>query len=948
MPLKNIILTGSIGSIPTQSYGQKMYISSTEQQSFPIERITGSSGGTFQNFNSSVGLHTGTELFINVTQSYSESIDTIAGIRTFIHDTQEEFINGEFSGSNLMVADQRLIDEDCVEFLNVNTTLINYKTYFYYSSASLYNETPIANFLNNNTSPNDGEMYLYWQKGQVRSIIPPSNNANKILYIKIARKDTQGNDNTLSLQELTNLRLKFSDVSPVTNYPIATITERPTYYLYTLSSIVNVTSSADNNVLNHAFSASIASTITLTAGESKGLTLSSGYIWTESIDASNYFNPSTGIYLFQDTPNHKIIFTASALFTFDVLEGIEPIGVLTLRSPNGSTFSNSNGDVSGAPFTVTVQGTASYVENNYIYTEIQNLQGPTTNVSNIRWSFTQSLNPNTDPSTLTILEPYLLHNFKNTDCDVTMNNVSEQEVSGFYRRVNYNSGITIPTNQQQIISQDAEFADVKDYNYSARAHILPRYNGVRTVQKNENVWSKEDVSFGKTPSVQSLGTYFAYFDWMGGTTPELTGKAAAHILYLIDVDGNILSPSLSSSYYYNLIDNFESGKKANIIMNAISGNPQTIGNIPIIRAGTIPMPIIASQTGSLSNPINIQSTMSFGTSNNNIPDYTSIFGKLTAQTIQIVSANNWEVLEITNIFNSSPNITPDTINKLTINTTSNLTKIALQVTLNNIQLIEVNVNNNKQINCIFLLQYSINGNDWNNIDNQLVQPIYLNYPSTITYTSPFFTPIAGNQYRIIVPNLSSYYDIIIPSSQVKIIQQPTRNKEVYSGSLHGGYFTSSLQSPNVLTGSFSMSMYYNPSNPLTQQNDTDQFSSSGYYPFLPFAIQPGDQIRFEGDENQVYGIISAKPITAQLIGSPLVIQINSMSILLDGNVTAGTNLNSFLIRRFNPNPSFITIDSDLSTYQGGGGFILPQFTTNEIQESFDKNVVSLKERGLIT
>jgi hypothetical protein len=157
-----------------------------------------------------------------------------------------------------MVADQRLIDEDCVEFLNVNTTLVNYKTYFYYSSASLYNETPISNFLNNNTSPNDGEMYLYWQKGQALLTIPPSSTPNKILYIKIARKDVQGNDNTLSLQELTNLRLKFSDVSPVTDYPIATITERPSYYLYTLSSIVNVTSSADNNVLNHAFSASAA------------------------------------------------------------------------------------------------------------------------------------------------------------------------------------------------------------------------------------------------------------------------------------------------------------------------------------------------------------------------------------------------------------------------------------------------------------------------------------------------------------------------------------------------------------------------------------------------------------------------------------------------------------------------------------------------------------------
>jgi hypothetical protein len=194
-----------------------------------------------------------------------------------------------------------------------------------------------------------------------------------------------------------------------------------------------------------------------------------------------------------------------------------------------------------------------------------------------------------------------------------MNNVSEQEISGFYRRVNYNSGATIPTNQQQIISQSAEFADVKDYNYSARAHILPRYNGVRTVQKNENVYTEGeysidgkttvDVSFGKTPSVQSLGTYFAYFDYMEESNPELIDKATAHILYLIDIDGNVLTPSLSSSYYYNLIDNFESGKKANVILNATSGNPQTIGNIPIIRAGAIPMPIIASQTGSLSNPI---------------------------------------------------------------------------------------------------------------------------------------------------------------------------------------------------------------------------------------------------------------------------------------------------------------------------------------------------------
>ena len=46
-----------------------------------------------------------------------------------------------------------------------------------------------------------------------------------VKYVKIARKDAQGNDNTLSLQELTNLRFAFSDVSGIINYEILNISE---------------------------------------------------------------------------------------------------------------------------------------------------------------------------------------------------------------------------------------------------------------------------------------------------------------------------------------------------------------------------------------------------------------------------------------------------------------------------------------------------------------------------------------------------------------------------------------------------------------------------------------------------------------------------------------------------------------------------------------------------
>jgi len=940
MPLKNIILTGSIGSIPTQSYGQKMYISSTEQQSFPIERITGSSGGTFQNFNSSIGLHTGTELFINVTQSYSESIDTIAGIRTFLHDTQEEFINGEFSGSNLIVANQRLIDEDCVEFLSVNTALVNYKIYFYYSSASLYNETPIANFLNNNTSPNDGEIYLYWNK-----TIPAPFDLNPIIlgirYIKIANRDSQGNDNTLSLQELTSLRLKFSDVSTVSTYPIYSITPRSTYHLYSILPQINVTSSADNNVLNHAFSASAAT--------DSSVYVASGGIYyinsfTENTDILNYFNPTTGIYTYGDTPNHTIHYTSSIFIT---PSGPSQPMAFYLKGDSGSSFDISSSMTISVGTTFTLKGTASFFETQNLQLVVgpkgETEDHPPYSFSQVQWSFTQSLSPYSI-TTQTILEPYLLHNFRNTDCDVTMNNVSEQEVSGFYRRVNYNSGATIPTNQQQIISQSAEFADVKDYNYSARAHILPRYNGVRTVQLNENVYTEGeyviddettvDVGFGKTPSVQSLETYFVYFDYLGGTNPELIGKAAAHILYLIDIDGNILTPSLSSSYYYNLIDNFESNKKANVILNATSGNPLTIGDIPIIRAGTIPMPIIASQTGSLPYQINIQPTMSFGTSGSAIPNYNSMF---TASVQQTVSANTFP--QITLGGTTYANNTTRSGNEITIGTTSNLLYIALQISFPN-GILPTNLNSSYYpFNSFIKFQESTDGGATFNIIYEA--PFTMTGPTNLIkpiITSQPFRPINGYKYRAAMYNPTAQSNLIFDFVQLQVIQNPqTTIQEVRSGS-GGGYFTSSLQSANVLTGSYSMSLMYNPSNPLTQQNNTPQFSSSGYYPFLPFAIQPGDQIRFEGDENQVYGIISATPQFHNV----------SMSILLDGNVAAGTNLNSFLIRRFQPNPNFITIDSNLSTYTGGGGFILPKFITNEMQENFDKNVVSLKEKGLIT
>ena len=81
-----------------------------------------------------------------------------------------------------------------------------------------------------------------------------------------------------------------------------------------------------------------------------------------------------------------------------------------------------------------------------------------------------------------------------------------------------------------------------------------------------------------------------------------------------------------------------------------------------------------------------------------------------------------------------------------------------------------------------------------------------------------------------------------------------------------------------------------------------------------------------------------------------------MQMTLDRNVESGTNVTSFLIKRYEPNPMWVTIDSNLEGYENGlggfilyygGGFILPQHANNALMNNFNKNIELLKTNGLI-
>jgi hypothetical protein len=118
--------------------------------------VTGSNAGSFPNLNgqtSSVLLPSNYNF--SVTQRWSGTNIGTSGSVPFTQSSQIEFYNGELSGSRLLVTDGDLNGGN--PFLNPSTLALFY-------TASVYSTSliPADNFLNQNTSPNQGEIYLLY------------------------------------------------------------------------------------------------------------------------------------------------------------------------------------------------------------------------------------------------------------------------------------------------------------------------------------------------------------------------------------------------------------------------------------------------------------------------------------------------------------------------------------------------------------------------------------------------------------------------------------------------------------------------------------------------------------------------------------------------------------------------------------------------------------------
>ena len=975
MALKDITITGSIGSYPTLSYGQKTYISSTDEQSFPIEQFTGSSGGATPNFN---GQYSTTDLFVNVTQSWNGSIDTQVGIVDFTHNTQEEFINGEYSGSGIEVTHQRLIGEDCIQLLNVSTVPVNYKPYFYVASTTasitidpIY-ETIQNNFLNANTSPNLGEVYLLSIKYPKISLGgSKQTNIRKVIRIKVNKFDEQGNDNTLSLQGLNSLRILFSDLGAI-DFPVLSITEYSTYYLYSTDTTLpgnNTVKSVDNNVLDYSFSASLSS---ISVAPNSGW---SGSGLVSSIDNRSYFNPSIYTYTYGDTPNIPIQFTGSINLASSM------IGAIVLR--NTLTNDVIAGSVNAFSPGIYVFSSSFYpIENNtyglYIFSDFSTPS--TVTISDIQWKFTQSIAPSSS-SNITVLEPYLTENFEYSDCNVLFNNATNLEYDPNFYKVNYDTGLLIPTNQQEILDGIAEFAPVKPYNYSLNAQILPRYIGTRYSSDGVNNPSttnvKFELSFDKinygtftnenSAPVRSLKTALAYIDWWGGWPPEKMNASGAHIKYIIDENGETVTPNVTNYSLYTNQGTFVSNETVDVA--SINQTTPTNSTRNIFRGATRIEPILYNQirhyedgpmtfTGSIRftdrNPLSVDTVKDYTLTLK--PDFYYLIPNNPEPNSginnNVIVAKGADIAGETGSLNNRYTVTQNVIDehvdliltanmKITSLAGSNFQKASIGgAFLTNTGMLENSVTymsiTRGQEYKDFIFTYTVPKEE-----------LYVGQTFSIGLNVQGMIPGATSiSYQIVdsPPVTSVYYE---SNSSFNISTNPLPTPPIIVSGSSNLFYTSSFPSSGsyLFVTNSAIINYYDSENIYQEDISGSLFNKIS----LPLSFKVGDEFRFSGNEDRVYMVNEVQGNAYfQYNPSNPAVSASAIQIKLDKQISGSyIDVNQFLVRRYIDDASMILLD-DFQPEGSNGPYILkPEFVSPQLNSNIDTYIKNLTEKGLL-
>jgi hypothetical protein len=925
-----------------------------------IENFSGGTGGTFEMFNgvdtSPYGPNgTGPENIFDITQSWNEGVITPLGIANTTHNAQDEFYDGEFSGSVLTVTTQSLFAPYPPVFESIPYRLVQY-----YSTSSVEEDIFETNFLDSNTAPSNGEILFFHEK--IPNVTPP---LFETKYLKIAKDDCNGVDQSYPLGQATLLKIFLPSANSYVPYVVSNITEYSTYYFYEANETEFFTGSIwPNQILDYSTTSSITTLRTLPVVNSQ--IIDSWEI--ESGDAPDYFNLLSGIYTLGNTPNIELNISAS-VETFGYLPtgSLGKISLILLRNNSETALDAQTYNLQGSDTTF-LSASVYPIQQDQIYIKITkgSFSAGTLELHDAQLSITQSVPPVSSPCNPVIVEPYLvLPNYYNSDYNPLLNNVELERLSTFYQDVDYSTGITTPTNFDLLISGSALKAAVQDSNYTAHRHIIPRYNGSKSTSQHLNYWTPGDIgTYGKLPTIESLKTMVAYCDDIGGWPPERENASGAFVKYLIKSDGAVIIPNTSPNSLTENKGTFETGE--NVLVHFQGTGNQASPFRKVIRGGTRIEPILYTQYGQAPN-VTWNTTMSF--TNITVPttlasaNYQAHFNTLTPSAF-INADGTTQYINFTNaIFGGSYlNNGSGTINGYEVSPQAALDGVSL--TFRPLVLLEFK--NTGPLPALYQSLYDAVGVNYSVTvqlykNNNLVwQQFYLDQIKQTGNIGAYIlnypvSNLSGNDiYRVAVKvnENSSWIGIqgsfkIKQGTQLITTQYPLYSTTVPTGINSIWQYYDSSSYPYVITSSVS-SLVQAYGNPDVKMND---LAGSGFNQIaLPWSIKYGDEFRFEGKEEFLYQV--GKIFGPGDSGSGRLTQTGSIEVHFNNDLpvsasSSAFNLDHFLIRRYVDDSSQILIEGFKPTGSSGPYIVRPEYVVPELNKSIDEFILLLTEKGLI-
>ena len=409
----------------------------------------------------------------------------------------------------------------------------------------------------------------------------------------------------------------------------------------------------------------------------------------------------------------------------------------------------------------------------------------------------------------------------------------------------------------RIFTQFSSSIEWQDTNLSDAGYVKSREIGSsttaldfnQTFNYTQSITAYDTTYIGNNayPNVEQTQEYILFVDTAQNTLAERYGSTQYHIKYLIDNTGSVYKPEESASYWYNTDQNFGSDTPVAVAVYNGSGSTNQDFDTTVYRSLKRLETVIYSDTGSW-NTQYLQPgyipTMSF----------TSIGGFLTNVETYIKTVPNGDYVPVNFEGVKYNTIIRDDAGGWNL---SSYTYTAPKNFGNQIQItasVKYDNENAGQITGITTKLYK-NSNilsfDTRNIGGGQQSTVQLKVITDYNEGDQFYVTYECND------SANKREDLHIingtsPDDTYFIITSGAGNTVPVVTSSY--YFTSSFEG-NVLTASTALSYFYGPG--YTQTPVVSNGTGSGFKNPLPFTIKQYDQIRFGGNENEVYTIISS-------------------------------------------------------------------------------------------